>query len=569
MSSSRQYQNEQIESVIEHLSTKRKIVMQLPTGGGKTWEFALITKRYVENAGKSVLILVHRIELLHQAEKAIQNITGIKPYLVTSETKHFNIARVYIGMVESMINRLHLVQNIGLVILDEAHVDNFKKIHSVFLDELIIGVTATPISASRKDPMNRYYQSIVTGPQISELIKMGFLAQNITRCPKEIVDATQFAIDAKSGDYNERQMATEYKLPKHIINVCRKYREYCLREKTIIFNVNIEHSIQVTEAMVQCGFNARHLDAGSSSRPSERPGFKNERDEIIDWFRNTKDAVLCNVMIATMGFDEPTVRHIILNFATLSLPKYIQACGRGSRVIDEAWISKHSGEYPYLESPKSHFNIIDMGANYLRFGDWSDDRDWQYIFYHPQMAGDGIAPTKTCPNCEGLVHAAVRVCPLIMSNKEYCLHEFARRPESAEQDLEEMILVTKGINVEEVINKSKKKYEYYPMVSLAEDVVKAMFKAYGKDINDNVKFKYFKSYYALCIEWYAQTRGKIDGNIEDISDSSWHIKKALNNFNQLIKIYGNIYEMEVSSFDPEADGNPNCISFSTRLSLCQ
>lgn len=523
----REYQYKQIDQAVEEVSSKRKVLVQLPTGGGKTVEFALLAKRYCQNTGKSVLILVHREELMYQAARTIEEVMNIKPYLITSTTKKYYISRVYIGMVESTISRLNMFANVGLVIIDECHIANFNKIHSIFLEELIIGYSATPKSTSKKEPMNKYYRSIIAGPQIKKLIDMGYLAQNITRCPKDIVDSTQFEIDRLKGDYNEKQMASEYKLPKHVTNVIKNYGRFCLGTKTLIFNVNIEHSKEVNECFTFCGYNSRHLDSDSGKRPSIRPGFRNEREEILDWFKHTDDAILCNVMIATVGFDEPTIRNIILNFSTLSLVKFIQCCGRGSRSIP--------GE-------KDYFNIIDMGGNCVRFGDWCDERDWNYIFNYPDRYTEGIAPVKTCPKCEGLVHAATRVCTLINEEGEVCWHEFEKKKTALEQDLEEMVLITKGINVEELMDKNKKKYEYYTFFELGVDVVKNMFKHYPKP-EENIKQKYFRAYYTLCIEWYRKTMGQREGYIEDISNSGWHIKRALNNFNSLIEKHnGSKYE---------------------------
>lgn len=547
----REYQTHCVDETIAQVSNLRKVVLQSPTGSGKSHMFALITKRYTENAGKAVLILVHRIELLHQAEKTIFQSTGIKPCLITAETKKFQIARVYIGMVESLKNRLELIENVGLVILDEAHVDNFKKIHSVFLEEMIIGFTATPISASKKDPMRNYYNAIVCGPQISELIANGFLAQNVTRVNKDAIDVRSLSVDVLSGDYNERQMATEYKLPRYILQICKKYRQFCQGEKCIVYNVNIEHSLEVTEAMQVFGINARHVDATSTNKPSCRDGFKNERDEIFDWFKTTKDAVLCNCMVATVGIDEPTIRWVILNFDTLSLCKFIQTSGRGSRPIDERWLEQHQIEYPYEERTKKWFGIIDMGTNYDRFGDWSDERDWQRIFNFPQTAGEGIAPMKTCPDCEGLVHAAIRVCNLQNSKGEYCLHEFAPKPRSAEEDIDEMLMITKSIDIKKLMAEGHNKYKYYTFGQLAHPVIQEMFKIHGKEYTqDGVIYKFFKIYYSACIDWYArEIAANNEEVIDDISNSSFHINKALTNFNALIKHYAKNYELKVETLD--------------------
>src|ERR1035437_3738628 len=520
----RKYQEDQIESGVSEVSTKRKIVIQLPTGAGKTVEFALLAQRYIRNTGKSVLILVHREELMYQARKTVREICDIEPYLITSTTKRYYVSRVYIGMVESTVSRLNMFSNVGMVIVDECHIANFNKIHNLFLEELIIGFSATPISSSKREPINKYYHSIVTGPQIKQLIEDGYLSQNITRCPKHIVDSTKFEIDKLKGDYNERQMATEYKLPKHVTNVIQSYHKFAYNKKCLVFNVNIEHSKEVNECFVTCGYNSRHLDSNCSSE---------ERKEILHWFKITPNAILNNVMITTVGFDEPTVQNIFLNFSTLSLTKFIQCSGRGSRAIDEEWLSKFQCDYPYPIDPKSYFNIIDMGGNCIRFGDWNDDRDWKYMFENPQRPGEGVAPVKTCPECEGLVHAAATVCTLQRPDGELCLYEFEKRKRSEEKS-SEMVLVTKGINIDELINKNRKKYEYYTFFELAVPVVNQMLSV-SDNPSEKTKAKYFKVYYQLCIEWYDRTLASNPDNMETIANSGWHIRRALNHFNSLIK----------------------------------
>src|SRR5574337_476637 len=432
----RLYQQQGINDTIAAVSAKRKVIRQLPTGGGKTVEFALLSKRYINNTGKSVLILVHREELMSQAKRTIKEVCDIDAVLITSGSRQYQIARVYIGMVESLVSRLDLFSNVGLVIIDECHIANFNKVHNIFLEELIIGYSATPISSNKRMPLNKFYNDIIVGPQIGELIAEGYLCQNTTRTPADVVDWTRFQVDKLKGDYNEKQMSFEYSLPKFVINTVKNYRRFCKPGKTLVFNTSIEHSKQVNECFQTCGYNSRHLASDNNE----------DRAEILKWFHDTPDAILNNVMMFTFGFDEPTVRNIMVNFSTMSLPKWLQACGRGSRVITEEWIEHRGSKYPYEVEPKEGFNIIDMGGNHVRFRDWNEDRDWRYLFYNPERVHDGVAPMKTCPKCEGLVHAAVRICPLNDENGQPCLHEFMRRLTPEQILSEEMIVVTKGVD---------------------------------------------------------------------------------------------------------------------------
>jgi len=503
----RGYQTEQIELLSNKLSVYDKVIVQLPTGGGKTVEFCLIAKSYIARNNDCVLILVHRKELMKQAARTIEKTIGIKPHLITSETKSWHLSRIYIGMVESTVKRLNLFSEIGLVIIDESHIANFNKIHHLFIGTKIIGFSATPISSSKKDPLNKYYKDIVCGPQINELINLGFLSQNITRAPKAIVDYKKFEIDKRKGDYNEKQMSDEFRQSKHIFNTVKYYMKFCRGKKTIVFNVSKEHSREVTEKFQLFGFNAKNLDSDCSEQ---------ERENILEWFHKTEDAILCNVMIATVGFDEPTIQSVILNFSTTSLVKFIQCCGRGSRKIEG----------------KEFFDIIDMGGNCAQFGDWNDDRDWEYIFNNPEKPSEGVAPVKECPSCEGIVHAATRICPLTNSDGDMCCHEFKIKEIAKEQDLHETILITKGIDIDKIIGANKKKYEYFTFFELAKDVVDSMFEN-NTVIDGDVYERYFNAYYSLCIDWYKKTLAGKNGAIKDISNSEWHIKRARYNFGSL------------------------------------
>lgn len=524
----RPYQLTQVNKTCEKVSTKRKVVMQLPTGGGKTVEFCMIIDRFIKKTGESVLILVHREELMYQAKKTIKDMLNIDAVLITSETTHYKVARVYIGMVESLVRRLDCFSEVHLVIVDEAHINSFNKIHNIFLEELVIGVTATPISAVKREPVNKYYYDIITGPQINELIAGGYLSQNRTICPKDIVDASKFQISSLYGDYNTLQMAAEYKLPRYVRNVVVEYEKWCEGEKTLVFNVNIEHSREVAKCLSFCGYPAKHLGSDNNS----------ERHEILKWFKETEDAILCNVGVATVGFNEPTVRKIINNYSTLSLAKHIQTSGRGSRVIDDAWLEKYQCEYPYIVKKKNTFDIIDLGGNWARFGDWNADRDWEYIFNYPAEVRNGLAPVKTCPQCDGLLHAAIKICPLTNAEGEMCLYEFESRRPKETGYIKEMIIVTGGESVEQIAERNKNKYDYYTMNDLATGPTKIISNTFGRNPNQEVIDRYFKIYYELVIQWWNKVMSNREDCIEDISNSGYHIRKAQNNFNALLKKYG-------------------------------
>ena len=58
--------------------------------------------------------------------------------------------------------------NIGLVIIDEAHYNSFRKLFKYFKNSIILGVTATPLSSNIKLPMKDNYQKLIMGESIQQ-----------------------------------------------------------------------------------------------------------------------------------------------------------------------------------------------------------------------------------------------------------------------------------------------------------------------------------------------------------------------------------------------------------------
>lgn len=470
----RNYQERFVTGIASKLSRKRKVVGQLATGGGKTVVFSAISQRYIAKSGKRVLILVHRKELLAQTRRTAYNSFGIICEPIVAGMRYIPPADLYVGMVESVNRRIDKLEGIGLVIIDECHIANFNKIHEHFPDQLIIGFTATPLSSSKKRPLKNYYDDIICGVDIPELIKDGHLCQNITWAPKDTVDRLELAV--KNGEFEDHSMALAFSKPRYIHNTVAAYLKWTPKTKALIFNVNIEHSKIVCDEFVKAKIDCRHLDSTMASV---------ERDRILSWFENTPGAVLCNVGIATTGFDVPSIETIIINKATLSMPLWIQMCGRGSRPT------------PY----KSAFTIIDMGGNAIAHGDWCQSRNWTEIFHNPPKPGKPTAaPVKSCPACEAIVPASTKTCP-------YCGHKWADKEIAIEAELHEFIIVTKNIDVDAVIKANKHRKEYYALFNIGRTLAQEAKKTIPKMTDEYAMYILEHKYYLLARQW-TQAQGK-------------------------------------------------------------
>lgn len=469
----RDYQELATSNVAKKLASgKRKIVFQLATGGGKTIIFSAISKRYTEKNNKSVLILVNRKELLQQTRRTLYNAFGITCQVIIAGMRNVPVASVYVGMVESTKRRMP--QNVGLVIIDEAHNDQFNKIHDYFPEQFIIGFTATALSANKRRPMKMFYEDIVCGIDIPELIVMSNLCQNITYAPKDTVDRSNLKV--KGSDFDDNLMAMEFSAPKYIDSTVRAHERWAKGTKTMVFNVNIAHSIAVNNAFTLAGYQSRHLDSTMT---------ETERRNTLNWFANTSGAILNNVGLFTTGFDEPTIETIMVNKSTESMPLWLQMCGRGSRPTDE----------------KNAFTIIDMGGNAVTHGDWCDSRDWENIFFNPPKKSDkeGVAPSKNCPKCDAIVAASARVC-------KYCGFEFPVKETVEEKELNDFVIITKGIDVKAIIEANKEKKEWYPFYKIGRDLAKQAKNTIPKMTDENAIF-ILEKYHELAKEW-AHQKGK-------------------------------------------------------------
>ncbi len=350
------------------------LLYQLPTGGGKTVIFSEIAKRYIEQWQKKVLILTHRIELSQQTSKQLDTI-NVANKVISSEVKNLDDKEefhCFIAMVETLNNRLQenekFIDGVGLVIVDEAHYNSFRKIFQYYTEANILGVTATPLSSNKVLPLNDNYNKLLVGESISSLIEKKYLS-----------DAETFTYDVNlhglkigsNGDFTISSSDVVYGNYFMQEKLLFAYEEVAVGKKTLIFNPGIETSIKVEELFKKRNYKIRHLDSTFSDK---------DRKEVLRWFKKTPGAILTSVGILTTGFDEPTVETIIINRATRSLTLYHQMIGRGSRKLEN----------------KSQFQLIDLGNNVRRFGFWQDYINWQDAFRFPdrfleaRLSGDDI-----------------------------------------------------------------------------------------------------------------------------------------------------------------------------------
>jgi len=242
--------------------------------------------------------------------------------------------------------------------------------------------------------MSEIYQDIVVGASIGDLIKLGNLVQEITFV-KNYTDNSKLKIDSKTLDYSEQSMNDAYNDENALFNVVLNYKEICEGKKTMVFNSSSKSNLLVYNKFLEAGYNVKMFDSINECE---------SRKSVVNWFKNTPNAILCNVSVFTTGFDVTDVEAIILNRPTNSLSLFLQMVGRGGRSTKSIY--------------KDNFIVIDGGGNIDRHNEWSDaTRDWKRIFFEglnkekEKSKKENIEDVQQCDECGFLMPKTLDECP--------------------------------------------------------------------------------------------------------------------------------------------------------------
>lgn len=399
----RPYQSDLIKQTGQLLTKHNRVIMCAPTGSGKTVMFASIIARHLErNMFNRVLVLTHRTELFSQTIKAIVK-AGTKVAELkagTKTTREHEDTRCIVAMVETLKRRAKLPGQFSIVICDEAHRADFKPIIEKLPEStLVLGATATPVSASKKNPLKDTYNNIAISVDIPALIEQGYLSKPISYKAK--FDESQ--LKTRLGEFTDDSQIQALGTKIAFTNMIELWQKYAGNLRTLVFCVNKAHTVETWRAFTDVGVKAEYIVSGDK-----------ERDAKFSRFRSGETQVLLNCEIATTGTDIPEIECVLVNRSTKSIPLWLQIVGRGARVIP---------------GQKKCFTILDFGGNIDRLGTWEEYRDWKQIFFNPSKFKPGVAPITECDNCGAIIQIQTKVCP-------YC---GAKQPDREEKERENVI----------------------------------------------------------------------------------------------------------------------------------
>jgi DNA repair protein RadD len=376
----RPYQHEMIDAARDRmrLGSKRTLLV-LPTGGGKTVVAAAIISA-AESKGSRVLFLAHRRELISQtADKLLR--FGVQPGVILAGEPKALHRSVQVASVQTLIRRPGELGQVDLIFVDEAHHlvegNTYDKLLEWWPGARVVGLTATPWrldGAGLADVFDSHV--LVRTPR--QLRDEGYL---VPVTGWEYAPVNTRSARVKGGDFDAKSMEQAAMSKTLFGEIIGDWKAHAGGVRTVLFGCTVAHSAAMAQAFVDAGVPAEHLDG-------ETP--KDKRAAILSRLRSGDTRVLCNVNVATEGWDCPELECVILARPTLSTSLYLQMVGRVLRPSEG----------------KATARIHDHARCLAAHGHPYADRD-----YSPEKSSGAsrkevestVRRDKRCPSCSAVV----------------------------------------------------------------------------------------------------------------------------------------------------------------------
>ena len=379
----REYQKDLLLRVQSELQPdKARVMMQLPTGGGKTVIAAHLLKNWLTHGRKAVW-LTHRKELAYQTRRMLYETAGIRTWFA-SKWIPGNPAQALVNgaiiLMAQTVSRRSVAPDVwskynhrDLMIIDEAHhatAEGYMRAMKHWPGR-IVGMTATPWRMSKEEGFDHLFKELVCGPDVPDLQELDFLcsAKVLLPAPDHRIQGGEIG---RMGDYTERGIELANQEPIMTAGVLEFWKNHARDRQTIVYAVSVGHARNLMAVYEEAGVRAGIMLGDTPQQ---------ERDSTIAKFSKGVINVLVNVAVATEGFDLPDASCVVIARPTESLGLYLQMLGRGLR-------------------PKPNDGdclILDMTGNAITHGLPDQPRKWSLAPRGWSLGGE--APVVRCEHC--------------------------------------------------------------------------------------------------------------------------------------------------------------------------
>lgn len=348
----RTYQEEAIKEIdYTFYSGKKKAMIVLATGLGKTFVAGEAVRRIMANGRKRCLVLAHTNELVYQLEREFWKFMTINDRSIvwngkekpnTRQLESYEYVFACIDSVYNYIENGKVLPDFDMVICDECHHCGMRMYTSLFeamecgtiSGPFLLGMTATPWRNDEVE-LEQFFGKPLTTVDMVYGMRHGYLANVDYRIYTDNIDWD--GLNRLSGNtFSPKQINRTLFINQWddaVVYELQKTWKEQFNPRAIVFCGTIEHADMMKRKLNQLGFcNAAALYSKNDK------GFamtQFDRNVILSDFSEGKINVLCVVDVFNEGIDVPDVNIIVFQRVTHSRRIFIQQLGRGLRLADD------------------------------------------------------------------------------------------------------------------------------------------------------------------------------------------------------------------------------------------
>ena len=287
----RDYQEEICSRVREAFKKHRSVMMQMPTGTGKTVVLAEIVREYLNvnvnvnvKGGCNVLIVAHRRELVEQIQQALLRVmgAGVARELPTQQSCD---CLIQVHSIQWLSRNIEKVKGKpGVVIVDEAHhavAKTYRMMWEAWPEAKFLGLTATPYRLSGEG-FTDLFEVMVESWSVKRFIAEGWLSafDYYSILPESdeqrLIDSLKKR--GADGDFLMKEMHEALDVTPCIERLFESFERFAYDKKGIVYAIDIEHAEHIAEYYRQQGV-AAYAISSKTSLP--------ERKRLIEAFRKS------------------------------------------------------------------------------------------------------------------------------------------------------------------------------------------------------------------------------------------------------------------------------------------